>query len=138
MRAMKRAPLMLVIVAGTVLGLAVLFYVATHSGYDSRRYVSEAIKAAESLKARVVSYHESKKALPKGGEAQAFRAEVAQLDRVRAIEWDASREMVVITMDGTWYPGKRFGFVAEIREGRIEWVCRPIDIEAKHLPAACR
>lgn len=124
--------------AALVLGAGALFYVATYSGYDSRRFVGEAIKEAEPLKARIVEYHHRTRALPQGAEAKALRLDSSGLKRARSVEWDATRAMLVVTMEGKPYPGKRFGWMAEARDGSLEWTCRPIDMESKYLPAACR
>ena len=128
----------IVAIAAVVLGAGVFFYVATHSGYDSRRFVGEAITEAEPLKARIVEHHRRTKALPQGAEAKALRLEGSALERARAVEWDATRGMLVVTMEGQPYPGKRFGWTAEAHQGRLEWTCRAIDIETKYLPPVCR
>jgi hypothetical protein len=57
---------------------------------------------------------------------------------VRTIHYDTERKAVVITMGRLPYEGKRFGFFAEERDGKMEWSCRKIDLDPKYLPAACR
>ena len=129
--------LKLVVVCAAVLGIGAFLFVATHSGYDSRRHVGEAIEEAAPFKARVAEFHERNKALPQAADAPMLRQD-QKLRRARSVEWDAGRRMIVVTMDGQPYPGKRFGWIADEREGRLEWTCRPLDMEAKYLPAACR
>ena len=130
--------LRIVVIVAAAVGLGALLLVATNSGYDSRRFVGEAITEAEPLKARILEHHQRTKALPQGAEAKALRLDGPALKRARSVEWDATRGMLVVTMEGQPYPGKRFGWIAEAREGHLEWTCRPIDMEPKHLPAACR
>jgi hypothetical protein len=129
--------LALVALAAVVLGVGAFLVVAANSGYDSRRHVNEAIAEAAPFRARIVEFYERNKALPRAADAPMLRQD-QRLRRARSVEWNADTGMLVIAMDGHRYPGKRFAFVAEIRDGRLEWGCRPIDIESKYLPASCR
>jgi hypothetical protein len=129
--------LKLVLIGGAVLGIVGFLYVASHSGYDSRAHITEAINEASPLKDRVADFHAKNKSLPQAADVAAAKGALA-LKRARGIDWDPARRMVVITMEGEPYPGKRFAYVAEPRDDRIEWVCRPLDLEAKFLPAVCR
>jgi hypothetical protein len=133
---MKRK-LVVWIASAAALAFVALLYVGSHSGYDSRAHVATAIEEAQPLKARVEQFHAKQKALPQGDDVRAARAALS-LKRARQVDWDAANGSVVITMDGEPYPGKRFAYVAQIKDDRLEWACRPLDMAPKYLPANCR
>ena len=121
-----------------VLVMALFVVRGSCSGYDSRRHVNEAMGEAAPLKARIEEFHREHRRLPQTGEAAALRLQEASLSSARRIEWSGANRMLVITMGREPYANKRFGWAARERDGALEWTCRPIDIDAKHLPADCR
>jgi hypothetical protein len=132
-----RRKLVVWIASAAGVALVALLYVGSHSGYDSRAEVATAIREAEPLMARVQEFHAKNKALPKADDVKAVKAALS-LKRARQIEWDAEGRSVVITMDGQRYPGKRFAYVAQVKDDRLEWGCHPLDMAPKYLPAICR
>ena len=111
-------------------------YIMFGYGYESRATVNEAIAASRPMREAVMAFRASNGRWP--GEADAGRFRVADPGPARSIAYDAAQKGVVITMSGSRYEGKRFIFAGEDRDGVPAWSCRPIDIEAKYLPAACR
>lgn len=129
----------LVVWIASALGLAIVavLYVGANSGYDSRRHVTDAMEEARPLKARIEQFHTKNKSLPQPGDMKAAKTELS-LKQAREVDWDAAQRSIVVTMDGQPYPGKKFAYVAEIKDDRLEWACRPLTLEAKYLPANCR
>jgi hypothetical protein len=127
-----------VAVAAAVVLVVLVILKGSCSGYDTRRVVSEAIGEAAAVKARVEEFYRKNAALPGAADAPAFRIDATQASSARRIEWNATARSVVITMDGEPYAGKRFAFEPVVRDGRLDWTCRSIDIDVKYLPAACR
>jgi len=123
----------------TALGIVCLVvYIGFGSGYNSRRHIANAIEDAGRLKADVAAFRLKNNRWPDAREAAQMPGAKKQYYDVRAIGYDAEKKAVVITMDKLPYEGKRFGFFAEDRDGKLEWACRRIDIDTKYLPAGCR
>jgi len=126
----------LVIAVLAVIGFAV--YVGFGTGFDNRRYVSEAMVEAVPLKDSVLAFRRNQGRWPGPADAATFKVDKSRLKRARSIVYDPVKRAVVITMDEHVYAGKSFEFFGDEREGAPVWGCRRNDLDAKYLPASCR
>ena len=127
----------IVVVALVAIGLFVL-YISTGYGYESRAMVNDAIGESASMREGVMKFRQSQGRWPEVADAAKFKADRSQLRRARSIDYDPAKHAVVITMEPQVYAGKRFAFYGQDGPDGPSWSCRAIDIETKHLPAACR
>jgi hypothetical protein len=109
---------------------------AAYADYGPRARVSEGVTIGASLKTPIAEFHAQEKRLPGAQEANKFR-HAAEMKYATSVGWDPERKAIVVRM-GERFEGKRFEFAAIEKGGTLEWVCRPIDLEPKYLPAACR
>ena len=119
-------------------GLLLFLLYAANTGYDSRRYVGNAIAAAMPVREAVMAFRKARGQWPGAADAGRLRVDPNESRGARSVVYDPSRKAVVITMGGSWYEGKRFEFAGEDRSEGPAWNCRTIDIDTKYLPASCR
>ena len=130
-----KAVIVVTIVAAALFAL----YIAFGYGYEKRAMVTEAIGEAAPMKERVMAYRQLMGKWPGMTDATTFRVEPSKLNRARSVSYDPAKHAVVITMEGSdALAGKRFAFYGEDGAQGPAWSCRTIDLETKHLPAACR
>jgi len=126
------------LILGVVVTLIGIIVVAVNSGYDTRRWVSEAIVDSEALKSNVMAFRVAQGRWPGQADAARFVVDPSKLKRARSVAYDPGQRAIVITMDEHAYAGRSFAFYGAEGAKGPEWSCRAIDIETKYLPAACR
>lgn len=110
-----------------------------YADYTPRAKVSEALLAGSAMRTDIDEFYRQEKHLPTQTEAAKFRYEPQQAvtSRVKSVSYDSAAQMIVITMRDP-FPDKRLSLHVEIRDGKLVWTCRTIDIEKQHVPASCR
>ena len=117
---------------------ALLVYVSAQAQYEyhGREQVAEAAHIAASLKTPVTEFYEANRRLPGPSEAGQFR-HGEKMKYTASVGWDAGRGAIVATM-AERFKGRRFEMAAAAKGDKLEWTCRPIDLEPKYLRADCR
>ena len=142
-RSAPRPPSAWTAVGGIALGavwlavvLAMLVMNAAYGDYSMRAKLSEAVLAASGTRAGLTEFYDKERRLPGPEEAGRFRADRPST-WVESVVYQAAEKRIVVTLREI-QPGKRFALYADERGGTLAWTCRTIDVEKKHLPAACR
>jgi hypothetical protein len=120
-----------------VLGIMIsLQWMFMQSRPRARERIAIATLMAFDTRTRIAEFHETHRRLPLGHESAAF-ASTFDNKEARSIAYDAGHRMVIITL-GTPFEGRRFGYQAEVRDGKLTWTCRTIDLSRRFLPATCQ
>ena len=115
-----------------------MIYVSAQAQYEyhGREQVAEAARIAGELRVPVAEFHQQHGRLP--GPQEAARFQHAEKMRYTAsVGWDAGRGAIVATM-AERFKDRRFEMAATAKDGKLEWTCRPIDLDPKYLRADCR
>lgn len=138
--AMPRAPsvmtavgALLVIVVPAMMTYAV---VSAQRDYSQRERIAEGLSAALTLKAPISEFYARERRLPGPQEAAQFNYSSA-LKHTASVGWDSARRAIVGNM-GERFDGGRFEMAAVEKDGTLQWVCRPIELDRKYFPADCR
>jgi hypothetical protein len=115
-----------------------MIYVSAQAQYEyqSRAQVAEAARIAYELRTPVAEFHQQHGRLPGPQEAARFQ-HAEKMKFTASVRWDAGRRAIVATM-AERFKDKRFELAATEKEGKLEWTCRPIDLDPKYLRADCR
>lgn len=124
------------LVALTIL-LGVLVAKASYGDFSPRAKVSEALLAGSGMRTQVTEFHQDHGRLPTAADAAKLDTSVVS-KYVASIVWDASRNVVVVTMREP-YPGKRLEIWPVVQGDKLmEWRCGSPDLDKKYLPMSCR
>jgi hypothetical protein len=104
--------------------------------YARRDRASEGLWRAMEMRAPLAEFHANQGRLPGPQEAAQFRERDA-MRFTSSVAWDAERRAIVITL-GEQDGGKRYEVAAVEKDGKLEWVCRTIDLDPKYLRSSCR
>ena len=107
-------------------------------GYRYRSLITDAISdASVHGKGFITEFHARHRRLPTAAEG-ARVVDPALLKGSKSLQWDASRQLLVVTPKDEVFGGRRFAYKVEVTPQGLEWKCGTLELEAKHLPAMCR
>ena len=125
----------IVIAIGLVLAAMLI---PSWQGYRYRSLITDAVNdAGVHGKLFITEFHERHRRLPTASEG-ARVVDPSLLKGSKSLQWDAARQLLVVTPKHEVFGGRRFAYKVEVAPQGLEWKCGTLELEAKHLPAMCR
>lgn len=126
---------LIVIVIGLILAAMLI---PAWQGYRYRSLITDAvIEAGVHGKGFITEFHDRHRRLPTAAEG-ARLVDPALLEGSKSLQWDAARQLLIVTPRHEVFGDRRFAYKVEVTPQGLEWRCGMLELEAKYLPAMCR
>lgn len=138
---MGQAPSRGFIWVGAVIAIALILaamLIPSWQGYRHRSLITDAINdGGVHGQGFITKFYDRHRRLPTAAEG-ARLVDPALLKGSKSLQWDASRQLLVVTPKHEVFGGRRFAYKVEVTPRGLEWKCGTLELEAKYLPAMCR
>jgi len=124
-----------------IIGILAAIAIPAYQDYTIRAQVSEGLNLSGGAKAAVTEYFQDRGTMP-GSNTEAGLAASGAIQGKYVESVDASDGVITVTYGNsahTTIDQSDLLMTADTTAaGSVQWICSSVDIQAKHLPAACR
>ena len=129
-----------------IIGILAAIAIPAYQDYTIRAQVSEGLNLAGGAKAAVAEFTMDSGAFPTGNTTAGISPLSTDINGKYttsvAVTGTATTGVITVVYGGTdahaLLTGNSLTLTATTNAGSVEWACATVDIDAKHLPAACR